>query len=530
MSLILLSSVLLATGASQNPSGFASSVSGAAHQPPASGSSMTSSPGGASSSCSGFEYTHDDGSSESNIGLISGGGILWQHAFNAVGGSDVITTISTAYGTPGFPIPAGAPVTIGIWNDPTNDLDPTDAVLLWSSTTVSSNENTDILNDYAVPNVPVNGVFFIGVLCEHPVGQYPASRDTGTAALGRAWVAGNEPSGGGYAGFDMSDLTNNTLAPVDVDAVNLPGVFLLRAVGGTSTYSHDSGSTMNAWGGADNQHAWLQGYDSGSGDTIHHVETAYGSGLFPGTLDNGLPVELGIWNDPTNDFDPSDAVLLWSLNTTTVNACTDLLNSYDIFPPVSVTGVFFVGAVCDHPGQYPAPMDQSSASLGRAWLATNSGAPFDMGNLTNNAFGPVEMDANGVPTVWMIRACGTGNYEPTSYCNPANANSVAPGGAVLTSTGGFGTMAADFVITDLPPGAGILFSALNQVQVPFGCGELCVVGSITRFNVTFSQGGSVSTTVDMSAPGLNRIQYWYRDPSNQSSCGNVFNTSNALTQ
>ena len=62
-------------------------------------------------------YVHDDGVSESAVGLTAGGTTAWLHRFDAVGGADVITQLSAAYGTamaPGSGMPVGAPYTVGL--------------------------------------------------------------------------------------------------------------------------------------------------------------------------------------------------------------------------------------------------------------------------------------------------------------------------------------------------------------------------------------------------------------------------------
>jgi hypothetical protein len=118
----------------------------------------------------------------------------------------------------------------------------------------------------------------------------------------------------------------------------------------------------------------------------------------------------------------------------------------------------------------------------------------------------------------------------TPYCAPGNANSVSPGGAVLTGTGGFGSAAATFTITNTPATQnGILYAGPNQPNLPFGCGNRCVGGTTIRGPVT-NPGASttLNTSFDMSPANAVNIQWWYRDPANFMACGNVFNLSNAL--
>ena len=120
-----------------------------------------------------------------------------------------------------------------------------------------------------------------------------------------------------------------------------------------------------------------------------------------------------------------------------------------------------------------------------------------------------------------------GGSSSSAYCVPGGANSVSAGGGVLTSTGGYGTAAATFDITDVPNQPGILYSGANQIQLPFGCGERCVAGNNIRGPAIIPSGNQISTSFDMSGPNPN-IQYWYRDPANFANCGSAFNLTNAL--
>jgi len=117
---------------------------------------------------------------------------------------------------------------------------------------------------------------------------------------------------------------------------------------------------------------------------------------------------------------------------------------------------------------------------------------------------------------------------PISYCSSA-ANSISAGGGQLASTGGYNTAAAGFNVTAVPNQPGILYTGLNAISInPFGCGERCVGGSITRFGPFVPAGNTLNVTINMTSGAGNKIQYWYRDPNNFMACGDVFNLTNAL--
>ena len=122
---------------------------------------------------------------------------------------------------------------------------------------------------------------------------------------------------------------------------------------------------------------------------------------------------------------------------------------------------------------------------------------------------------------------GSGGGGPFTYCNPGNANSVSAGGAVLTSTGGYGTPGATFLISDIPNQPGILYAGTTQPFLAFGCGNRCVGGTVFRGSVLNPTGNQINTAFAMT-PGAPFVQYWYRDPANFAACGNVFNLSDAL--
>lgn len=176
-------------------------------------------------------YSIDDGVSELSIGLTAGGEVLWLQGYDAIGGSDVISGVSAAFGTPLFPgLTPGQAGNVCVWDDPTNDFNPSDAVLLFSGPIVAANEDTDILNAYPIPDVAVNGVFFVGVSMDNLAGDFPATQDTSEMSNGRAWIAG-----GATGTLDLVDLTNNDIPVSDVDTFGLFGIWLLDAAGENCT-------------------------------------------------------------------------------------------------------------------------------------------------------------------------------------------------------------------------------------------------------------------------------------------------------
>jgi hypothetical protein len=151
----------------------------------------------------------------------------------------------------------------------------------------------------------------------------------------------------------------------------------------------------------------MHGFDAGQGDTIDTICPAWGSVLYPNfSPGNGTPANLYLWDDPTNDYDPNDAVLLATLATTVMNVDTDIINCVPLGAPVFVNGIFFVGACLAHaPGQYVAPMDGPHPSYvtGRAWAAYDDSGVFDPVNVGLNS-DVMEMGSIGYNYYFLLRA------------------------------------------------------------------------------------------------------------------------------
>ena len=86
-----------------------------------------------------------------------------------------------------------------------------------------------------------------------------------------------------------------------------------------------------------------------------------------GPMTNGKPSTVLVYQDPNNDGDPSDAVLLTTADTTVANAGTDTFTSVPI-SPVTVSGKFFVGVLVRNLGCERRPRPDRHRQFGRALL------------------------------------------------------------------------------------------------------------------------------------------------------------------
>ena len=151
--------------------------------------------GGASRSVD--EYCYDDGSADVDIALAAGGELVWIHVFDTLEGLETITHVNSAIGLPGTSVPntsqLGQPLRVYVWDDPDNDGNPEDAVLLAEAVGTITHVDDDVFNRVALdPPVTVSGKFIIGASVVHPPGEYPGPRDATPGSWGRAWVTGVE--------------------------------------------------------------------------------------------------------------------------------------------------------------------------------------------------------------------------------------------------------------------------------------------------------------------------------------------------
>jgi hypothetical protein len=312
-----------------------------------------------------------------------------------------------------------------------------------------------------------------------------------------------------------------------------PGSFTIDPVGGGGggACSYDDGSTENSIGlTSGGELAWLHKFGAvGDVTTVSAIQTAWGSAAFPGgSPGNGTPSKVAIWDDPNDDGNPTDCVLLQLVNVTVQNVDTDMLNTYPLAPSVTVNGVFFVGGAIVHlAGQFPAPLDQSSGpSAGRAWACGNTSGTMDFNNLAANDVPPLELDSIGLPGLWLLRGdcgglppglpfCFGDNQDPSvvvdcpcmNFGKPRHgcANSGDLRGALTLAAG---STAADNVVLTVegtPESVTCLFikgDALIPGGQVFGDGIRCAGGNLVRFGLQSSSNGIAMYPTGPGDPSL----------------------------
>jgi len=179
-----------------------------------------------------FPYQHDDGSSDSGVGLQGGGEIAWMHLFEVDPNLSTITSISTSFGTPEFPgasgVNAGDSFAVHLWGvSGGNPAGGGNMTFLgsWTDTIDAGSIGSDVLQGVSITPTDVSGFshFMIGASVNHAAGFAPAPQDTSQASLGRAFVAGDV--GGNWDPLNPA----GGIGFFEMDAIGFPGVWLLRA-------------------------------------------------------------------------------------------------------------------------------------------------------------------------------------------------------------------------------------------------------------------------------------------------------------
>jgi hypothetical protein len=259
----------------------------------------------------------------------------------------------------------------------------------------------------------------------------------------------------------------------------------------TSPYQWDDGSTENGVG-------WITGGDlcfttrfdvaGGGQDTITKVRASFGY-VGGTTVSAGTPVKVFVWDDPNDDDNPNDCVLVATANGVTSSPNSDTLEHFPI-PPASVSGRFYIGAVIAGPaGTYPGPMDTTAVVPGVAWLTgTNTIGAYTGVPFTGDK-GLFKMSSIGFPCNWLLRA-ESGN-PLIIYCTAkVNALGCTPaihysGSPSATAPSGFAVSCSS--VRNNKPGL-LFYSVFGQQSVPFQGGTLCVKPPVRRTPVVSSGG------------------------------------------
>jgi hypothetical protein len=166
-------------------------------------------------------YVLDDGTAENSFGLLGGGTFIALNSFAVIPGSNIITSISIAWGDPAHPQPflTGLPYTAVLWSDPNGDGSPTDAEVLAMTSGTIANPSTNTFNVSPItPTAVLTPNFFVGFIIFTDFGyNSPAALDqTDPTFSDRSFIK---------VGFDPNNLSGAT--PNEDSGID--GNWLIRA-------------------------------------------------------------------------------------------------------------------------------------------------------------------------------------------------------------------------------------------------------------------------------------------------------------
>jgi hypothetical protein len=405
----------------------------------------------------------------------------------------------------------------------------------------------------------------------HPAGACPSSG--GPALACNDDVAGNIAPGN-FQSWLQLDVTAATQYLIQLgsypNTAGGSGTFSIHYLAG-GTCQYDDGTSENAQTvGTQNtlrSTGWIHAVGRvGETTTVTTVSTVWGWTGTGSPLPAGLTGEVAVWEDPNDDGDPADAVLLGSGSAPMVGQHTDAFQAIPLTSSVNASGVFFIGAWVTHTTGFPAPRDVSGCSGEpfKGWLVGNAGLPLDTANLALNSTPPFQ-STNGNSYLFLLRADCTGGpvSTGTTFCSgdgtatacPCGnsgaagngcASSVNANGGNLSATGN-ASLTGDTVVlagTGMPNSSALYFQGTTQQNAgngsAFGDGLRCAGGTVVRLGTTANVGGasmypfganpsvSVKGNISMlTAPVTRTYQIWYRNAA--AFCtASTFNLTNGL--
>lgn len=149
---------------------------------------------------------------------------------------------------------------------------------------------------------------------------------------------------------------------------------------------------------------WGNYFETAAGyETIVSISVSFGSGV-----PLGEEVTFVLFEDPNDDFDPTDAVPLAQTTGLTVAAEPNEFIEFDIVD-TAVSGGFFVGATMFLPQSEQGPRMDPDTQLDRSWLFFDSEI-----DLTDLGGSPLYYQMSQTPFngTWMVRAQAV--PEPTT--------------------------------------------------------------------------------------------------------------------
>lgn len=257
-------------------------------------------------------------------------------------------------------------------------------------------------------------------------------------------------------------------------------LFLGGAALASNQYQYDDGLPNSGLSfGIAADFCWLQWFQTvGTSDTITSVQV-----MTTGTqLPVGHPITVCVWEDPNDDADPYDAVLVGSFTGTVPAAPPGGFANFTLNAPAQVHGKFFVGAFTTVlNSESVGLLDYNSGLSQRAWFCYDySVGQFDPTQIGNYSPSHIELLGAGIHGVFMLRATGSGD---TVYCTgKTNSHGCVP---QITSLGTPSASASSgffvFGSNELNRKTGLLlYTTAGRASTPFAGGTLCLASPLRR--------------------------------------------------
>ncbi len=173
------------------------------------------------------DYILDTGVGSFNIGPSQfDANMTWLNSFDTIPGGEYITNISVSFGdiedndgNPGSDL-----VTLAILNDPNNDHDPSDAVLLSTTQVQWVDTGFGEFVDYPIDPTHIEGVFFVAVVMDVLQRANPASMDPNSPTAGaQSWMFYNPK-------LNLEDLGSSPYI-LHMGTSPFQGAWMIRATG-----------------------------------------------------------------------------------------------------------------------------------------------------------------------------------------------------------------------------------------------------------------------------------------------------------
>ena len=356
--------------------------------------------------------SHNDGESDASA-MSDGTHTAWLERFEVRDGYDTVTAIRTPFGSSAL----GNFVSVHIWSDPNQDGDPTDAQPLVTVPYQIVQDDLQVRIELPRTSVGPNGtIYFVGFVSTGPI-LFPAACDFDPPyEPGTSWIVGADVqidpvdlsvNAVEFEPLDAAGFSDGVNWMIDIEVEASPGDCNQNGVpddcdiaDGTSDDCQGDGvpdecqlgeTDVVLRTGAGNPAinwgleqaggiAWFTQFRTDQSDTT--IESIR---IRRGEQPPGTPMTVCIWGDPDDDGDPSDAVLLSSLETT---ACDGVDCTYTPDPVTFADAgtSFFIGAVLWDPSGTidPCPLDGENPAR-RGWIVARFDAPIDPANLAEGA-------------------------------------------------------------------------------------------------------------------------------------------------